>query len=102
MYLGGIGLGTRHPCGKVLGGVDPLVPRNVLVSVTGPLAGTSAPCASRYALEAKSPLTGIWGESKSGGAFGPALKRSRYVGVICEDASPQPVYLQVVESQSDV
>lgn len=102
LYLGGAGLATRYLYDEVPRGIDPLGRRNVLMFMTGPLTGTSSASASRYSVVAKSPLTGIWGHSNSGGTFGPALKRSGYDGVIFEGASSQPVYLQIVDGEAEL
>lgn len=83
-YLGGAGLATRYLFEMIPGGVDPLGPLNPLIFMTGPLTGTPSASASRYSVVSKSPLTGLWGQSNSGGSFGPALKRSGYDGIIFE------------------
>jgi aldehyde:ferredoxin oxidoreductase len=44
---------------------------------------------------AKSPLTGILGDSNSGGHFGPELKWAGYDHVIIEGRSENPVYLWI-------
>jgi aldehyde:ferredoxin oxidoreductase len=48
---------------------------------------------------AKSPLTGIWGESNCGGYFGPELKKAGYDGIIITGASKEPVYLEINEDE---
>ena len=52
--------------------IDPLGPENVLIFAAGPLTGANVPTSGRYAVIAKSPATGIWGETDSGGRFGIA------------------------------
>ena len=63
--------------------------------MTGPLVGTSFPGSSRFVVCAKSPLTGIWGESASGGAFGADLKKGGIDGLIIKGAAGNPVYLLI-------
>ena len=46
-YLGGAGLATRYLYDEVPKGIDPLGPDNLLIFMTGPLAGTASPSASR-------------------------------------------------------
>ncbi len=94
-YIGGSGLATRYFYDLVPAGVDPLGPDNPLIFMTGPLTGTHSASASRYSVVAKSPQTGLWGASNSGGTFGPALKFSGYDGIIFEGASSSPVYLRI-------
>jgi aldehyde:ferredoxin oxidoreductase len=101
-YLGGAGLATRYLYDEVPKGIDPLGPENLLIFMTGPLAGTASPSASRYSIVAKSPLTGIWGHGNSGGSFGPALKKSGYDGIIFKGISPEPVYLTIENGMSEL
>jgi aldehyde:ferredoxin oxidoreductase len=94
-YIGGAGLATRYLYERSGAGVDPLGPANPLIFMTGPLTGTASASASRYSVVARSPLTGLWGQSNSGGDFGPALKSSGYDGVCFEGISPVPVTLAI-------
>jgi len=86
--LGGAGLATRYLFELTSPGIDPLEPENVLIFMTGALTGTPSASASRYSIVAKSPQTGLWGQSNSGGFFGPALKWSGFDGIIFEGVSP--------------
>jgi aldehyde:ferredoxin oxidoreductase len=95
--LGGAGLATRYLFELTSPGIDPLGPENVLIFMTGALTGTPSASASRYSVVAKSPQTGYWGQSNSGGFFGPALKWSGFDGVIIEGVSPEPVYLLILD-----
>jgi len=100
--LGGAGLATRYLFELTLPGIDPLGAENVLIFMTGALTGTPSASASRYSVVAKSPLTGIWGQSNSGGFFGPALKWSGFDGVIFEGVSPEPVYLLILDGKAEL
>ena len=51
-----------------------LQPESPLLVMAGPMVGTNFPGTSRCVVCARSPLTGIWGESASGGSFGADLK----------------------------
>ncbi|MHA1833028.1 MAG: aldehyde ferredoxin oxidoreductase N-terminal domain-containing protein, partial [Candidatus Baldrarchaeia archaeon] len=81
MFLGGSGLACRILYDMINKDTDPLGPESPLIFMTGPLTGTIAPSCGRYVVCAKSPLTGIWGESNSGGKFGPMLKFSGFDGI---------------------
>ena len=70
-----------------------LGPENILGFVVGSLTGTPAPGSGRHMLVTKSPLTGTWAESNSGGTFGPELKTAGYDAVFFSGISPSPVYL---------
>jgi aldehyde:ferredoxin oxidoreductase len=101
-YLGGAGLATKYFYQEVPAGVDPLGPENKLIFMTGPLTGTSSASASRYAVVAKSPQTGLWSQANSGGSFGPALKGSGYDGIIFEGVSPSPVTLRIIDGEAEL
>jgi aldehyde:ferredoxin oxidoreductase len=94
-FIGGNGLGIRVLYEKMKARVDALGPENILGFVAGSLTGTPAPGSGRYMLVTKSPLTGTWAESNSGGAFGPELKTAGYDGVFFSGISPKPVYLLI-------
>jgi aldehyde:ferredoxin oxidoreductase len=100
--LGGAGLATRFLFDLTAPGIDPLGPENVLIFMTGALTGTPSASASRYSVVAKSPQTGYWGQSNSGGFFGPALKWSGFDGVIFEGVSPEPVYLIINNGEAEL
>ena len=92
-FVGGYGLGARILYSNQKGGVDPLGPDNTLGFLTGPLTGTGSTFAGRYGIVGKSPLTGGWGDSNSGGHFGPYLKFSGYDAVFFTGIAGKPVYL---------
>jgi aldehyde:ferredoxin oxidoreductase len=100
--LGGAGLATRYLFELTRPHIDPLGADNVLIFMTGALTGTSSASASRYSVVAKSPQTNYWGQSNSGGFFGPAMKRSGFDGVIIEGVSPQPVYLYMLNGNAEL
>jgi aldehyde:ferredoxin oxidoreductase len=100
--LGGAGLATRYLFELTSPGIDPLGAENVLIFMTGALTGTPSASASRYSVVAKSPQTNLWGQSNSGGFFGPALKWSGFDGVIFEGVSPEPVYLWIRDGEAEL
>ena len=102
MYLGGSGLAARYLWDLLDSGTDPLGPENPLLFLTGPLVGTSAPACGRYEVCARSPLTGLLGESNSGGFWGPELRFAGYDGILLTGKSEQPVYLVIVEGKAQL
>jgi len=100
--LGGAGLATRYLFELTSPGIDPLGAENVLIFMTGALTGTPSASASRYSVVAKSPQTNYWGQSNSGGFFGPALKWSGFDGVIFEGVSAEPVYLLILDGKAEL
>ena len=81
---------------------DPLGPENMLLFMAGPLTGTMAPCTGRHVVCGKSPITGLWGESHSGGHFGAQMKASGYDGILIKGASKNPVILQVDDNNAEL
>lgn len=100
--LGGYGLGAWILLHRQPGGVDALGPRNLLGFVTGPLTGTRAFNAGRFAVVGKSPLTGGWGDSNCGGHLAPALKGSGHDAVFFRGISPRPVYFYLSPETAEI
>ncbi|MEE8390240.1 MAG: aldehyde ferredoxin oxidoreductase family protein [Anaerolineae bacterium] len=101
-FVGGSGLAARYVYDVVDGDTDPLGPDNPLVFMTGPLVGTAMPSAGRCSVCALSPLTRIWGESNTGGFFGPELRFAGYDGIIVTGRADEPVWLSIVEGQAEL
>ena len=81
---------------------DPLAPESPLMVMNGPLVGSGFPGSSRFAVAAKSPQTGIWGEAACGGNFGPELKRAGFDGIIITGQSKSPVILSVINGEAKI
>src|SRR5437867_790161 len=94
-YAGGRGLIAHYLLKHVPKGADPLGPDNILVIAPGILTGAPVPGAGRHSVGAKSPLTGGFGESESGGYWGAELKRAGWDGIVFHGVSPTPVYLWI-------
>jgi len=94
-WLGGNGFGVKLLWDEVGVDIDPLSPENLLVFATGPLVGTAWPCCGRTEAIAKSPLTGIYGDSNCGGYFGPELKFSGIDALVICGCAAEPVVLWV-------
>lgn len=94
-YVGGRGFNVRRLYNEVPPGTDPLGPENKLMIATGPVAGTGFPLGTRVNVSAKSPLTGILGDSNAGGHFGSEMKYAGVDQIILEGESPKPVYIYI-------
>jgi len=94
-FIGGGGYACRLLYGLMSPQPDPLGPDNTLLFLTGPLTGTLAPCTGRHVVAARSPLTGLWGESYAGGHFGANLKFSGFDGIMVRGRAKKPVVLFV-------
>ena len=95
LYIGGKGLALKLLHDYIKPGIDPLSPDNILVMMTGPTAGTTAPAGNRFAVMCKSPLTGIFAASYVGGRFGVSLKKSGYDGIMIRVRSSTPVSIHI-------
>jgi aldehyde:ferredoxin oxidoreductase len=100
-FLGGKGLGARYLYDELDAGTDPLGPDNRLCLLLGPLSGY-LPGESRYAAITKSPLTGAFLDSYSGGSFADALAGAlpEAFGLVIEGVADAPRTLVV--SDGDV
>jgi aldehyde:ferredoxin oxidoreductase len=101
-FIGGIGLGARILYEHMKPKTNPLGPDNILGFVTGPLTGTPTPGSGRFMVVAKSPLTGAWADSNSGGFWGPELKWAGYDAVFISGISPRPVYLLLSNGKAEL
>jgi len=90
-YVGGKGLGARYLYDELSAGVDPLGPENALLFVTGPLSGL-LPGDARYAVVTKSPLSGAFLDSYSGGEFARRLVGSLedHAALLVTGEAPEP------------
>lgn len=101
-FLGGTGYACRYLYDKLDKNTDPLSPDNILMFMTGPFCGSNIAASGRFVACAKSPQTGIWGESNCGGFFGSELKKAGYDGLVIKGASDKPVYLKITEKGSEI
>jgi aldehyde:ferredoxin oxidoreductase len=99
-FLGGNGLGVRLLYEWMEAGADALGPANWLGFLPGLLTGTPVPGAGRFLVVGKSPLLGGWGESNSGGTFGPEIKSAGYDGVFFSGIARKPVYLLIRDGRA--
>ncbi len=101
-YLGGASLGARLLHDELLPELDPLSPQAPLLFLNGPLSGTSGPAVGRFIVCAKSPATGLWGESNCGGFWGPELRMAGYYGLWITGKAESPVYLSIIDGHVDI
>jgi len=77
---------------------DPLGEKNILIFGTGPLTGSLLPASAYYTVTAKSPLTGILGDSAAGGQFAAEMKQTGFDQIIITGKADKLIYLYVTES----
>jgi aldehyde:ferredoxin oxidoreductase len=98
-YLGGKGLGSYLLLKENPPHIDPFSPENRLIFTLGPLADTPFYGSSRYAVFTKSPQTGIYSESYSGGKITLHLSRTGYDAILIEGRSDHPIFLEVSDKE---
>ncbi|MBW1789003.1 MAG: aldehyde ferredoxin oxidoreductase family protein [Deltaproteobacteria bacterium] len=101
-FVGGTGLGVRILYERMPSKADPLGEDNMLGFVTGPLTATGVAGGGRFTVVTKSPVTGGWADSNSGGFWGPELKWAGYDAVFITGISPDPVYLFIAEGKASL
>ncbi len=96
-YIGGAGINARLLYDLMAGNpqADPLSPQSPLIFGFGILTGTAFPCTSRFTVTAKSPLTGIFGDSNGGGWFPARVKQAGYDHIIIQGRAAKPVALLI-------
>src|SRR3990172_7118284 len=92
-YLGGASLAARMLYDHLKPELDPLSPEAPLLFMTGPLTGTYGPAVGRFVIAARSPATGLWGESNCGGFWGPELRFAGFDGLWITGRADAPIYL---------
>ncbi|MDQ7783112.1 MAG: aldehyde ferredoxin oxidoreductase family protein [Desulfomonilaceae bacterium] len=93
--LGGKGLATHLLLEGNPPGVDPLAPENHLVLAIGPTAGTPIWGSCRHGIYTKSPQTGFYSESYSGGSVTEYMAAAGYDAVAIDGASADPVWIEI-------
>ncbi len=95
LFIGGRGYGSKILSDRVGPEIDPLSPDNLLIFSIGPFCGTPWPESCRVHVTFKSPLTGIYGHSNSGGQFGAELAKAGYDALVISGKAKSPVYLYI-------
>jgi len=94
-FIGGRGFNSKILYDEVRPAIDPLGSENKLIFGTGPLVGTVAPCAGRWTVTAKSPITEAFGDANAGGHWGAELKWSGYDCIVFDGVANEPSYLLI-------
>ena len=98
-YLGGKGLGSFLLLKETQTHIDPFSSENRIIFTLGPLSDTPFYGSSRYAVFTKSPQTGIYSESYSGGKITFSLSRTGYDAIIIEGKSARPIFLEISDKK---
>jgi aldehyde:ferredoxin oxidoreductase len=94
-YLGGAGLGTwlLHRLGPP--GADPLAPEAPLAFVFSPLVGTPLTTSAKFAVVAKSPLTGLLTDALASSQFAIAGKLTGHDAIVVTGRAQAPSVLLI-------
>ena len=94
-YLGGKGLASYllHELNPPR--VDPLDPANCLIFATGPVTGSTIWGSCRYGVFTKSPQTGFYSESYSGGKVPEAIDSTGFDAIVIQGQSAVPTVLEI-------
>ena len=76
-------------------GVDPLAPANNLIFAIGPATGTPLWGSCRHGVYTKSPLTGFYSESYSGGTVADRISAAGLDALMLSGASQSPVWIEI-------
>jgi aldehyde:ferredoxin oxidoreductase len=102
-YIGGRGLASKilwDRLGKKWRNINPLGPKNLLLTLTGPVTGYLV--GTRICVSGKSPTSnGIVGSTVSG-EFAMELKCAGYDGVIVSGRAEKPVYILVTDGKAEI
>jgi len=93
--MGGKGLATYLLLERNPPEVDPFAPENNLIIATGPFCGGRLWGGSRYGVYTKSPLTGFYAESYSGGRVPEAIDSAGFDAILLTGRADRPTVLTV-------
>ena len=97
--LGGAGFAIKYLYDELKAGTPALDKANKLFFAVGPLTATGAPCSSRMAVVAKSPLTNAVGMALAGGHFPAEMKKAGYDMIIIEGRAEKPTYIAIRDDE---
>ncbi len=95
--MGGKGLAAHLLLRHNPAGVDPLSAENHLVFATGPASGSPVWGSCRHGIFTKSPQTGFFSESYSGGKAAERMTATGFDAIVIHGAATRPVWLEICE-----
>ncbi len=99
-FIGGAGLASYLLYTRCPAGVDPLAPENPLIFATSPLVGSRLTTSSKFAVAAKSPLTGMIGDSLSSSFLAVELKRLGCDALVITGRAERPTLLALEDDDA--
>jgi aldehyde:ferredoxin oxidoreductase len=101
-YMGGSAMGAYYLLKHTPPGADPLGPDNTLSLMAGVVTGAPFSGQSRVCATAKSPVTGLVGDSQAGGFWPAELKAAGFDGIVIHGQAERPVYLWVHGGEAEL
>ncbi len=103
-FLGGLGIGQKIYWDEASPHEDAFHPSNPLIFMTGPLAATPAPAASRMVICGKSPCLypETFASANLGGHIAAELKKAGYDGLVIKGQAATPVYLCINDDRVEL
>jgi aldehyde:ferredoxin oxidoreductase len=98
-FLGGYGLGAWLMWKHFPAKVDALDERACFAICAGLLTGLHTPFSGRIQIVGKSPLTGTWADSNSGGSVASHLKQAGYDALVVRGKAAEPTVLVVRDGE---
>lgn len=98
-FIGGSGFITKILLDLTPPQIGPLDPENVLIFAAGPFAGTLVPAGNKYAVGAKSPLTGFIGDAVSSSFWPQQLKQAGFDSVVISGRAEKPMWIFIDDDE---
>jgi len=98
-YLGGYGLGSWLMWKHFPAGADPLAPEACFALCSGLLTGLRTPFSGRIQIVGKSPLTGTWADSNSGGSVCSHLRQAGYDALVVRGRAAAPTMIVIRDGE---
>ena len=101
-FIGGRGLNMSYLLDHLAPGIDPSSPEAPLLFGAGPFVGTSFPGGARFNISARSPQTGILGDSNAGGFFGPEMRFAGVDQLVITGRADHPTYIFIHDGKVEL
>jgi aldehyde:ferredoxin oxidoreductase len=98
-FLAGYGLGAYLMWEHFPAGADPLSPEACFAICSGLLTGVKTPFSGRIQIVGKSPLTGTWADSNSGGSVAIHLRAAGYDAMVVRGKAAEPTVLVIRDDE---
>ena len=98
-FLGGYGLGAWLMWRRFPAGADAMAPEACFAICAGLITGTGAPFSGRIQIVGKSPLTGTWADSNSGGSVASQLRKAGFDALVVSGRAAAPTVLVIKDDE---